>query len=351
MAVDYLDLQARLQPWRLAARDLTTGRAWRYGQFDEDVWRVAGALLGRGVGAGDRVAVLAKNRVFQILLHLACARMGAVLVPLNWRLTPAELGPILRDAEPALVLGDALLGAAGFEGVDLDGFEAEAFATPALGAEGYDQARTSLILYTSGTSGRPKGVMLSERNNWATGQNFGVLSRVDSRSVMLSDAPMFHVIGLVGCVRPVLMHGGAVLVSDGFQAARTLARLGDEGLGVTHYFGVPTMAAMLRQEAGFDAGALRGLTGIFTGGAPLAPDLIRAWGKDGIALANGYGMTEAAGTVCGMPVEIGEIERHIGACGVIPPGVEVRVVDSDGRDVPEGSEGEIVVRGDNVSAG
>lgn len=351
MAVDYLSLQARLQPSRLAARDLSSGRVWNYREFDEDAWRMAGALRARGVGLGDRVAVLAKNRASLVLLHLACARLRAIFVPFNWRLSASEFPPILQDAEPKLLLGDSQLAVAGLSGLDLDAFEAEARDAEPLPARDYDQERTSLILYTSGTSGRPKGVMLSERNLWATGQNFAVMARVDSKSVLLCDAPMFHVIGLAGNVRPPLMHGGAILVSDGFVPARTLARLADESLGVTHYFCVPQMAALLRQEKAFDPSALRRLVGLFSGGAPLAPEAIRAWTNAGIAFANGYGMTEAAGTVCCMPAEISEIECHIGAVGLIPPEVHVRIVDEAGDDVAAGRQGEILVRGGHVSCG
>jgi len=351
MAVDYLALQAGLQPARLATRDLTTGQVWNYRAFDEAVWKMAAALRARGVAAGVRVAVLGKNRATLPMLHLACARLGAIFVPLNWRLSPHEFPPLLEDAEPALILGDSQLETAGLQGTQLDEFETQAAETAALPPQPYDQAQTSLILYTSGTSGRPKGVMLCEQNVWATGHNFAVLARVDANSAVLCDAPFFHVIGLVGNVRPALMHGGAILVSDGFIPARTLARLADPALAVTHYFCVPQMAAMLRQEPSFNPESLRRLTGIFSGGAPHAPDAIRAFTGQNIPLANGYGMTEAAGTVCCMPVDIGEIEKNIGASGLIPPDVRVRIVDAEDNDVPPGATGEILVRGGNVSAG
>jgi fatty-acyl-CoA synthase len=351
MSVDHLHLQARLQPNRLAARDLTSGQAWTYRAFDEAAWKMAASLRARGVLAGDRVAVLAKNRAALVLLHLACARLNAIFVPLNWRLSPHEFAPLLADAEPALVLGDKLLQTAGLHGVSIDEFEAEAAATAPLHPSAYDQDATSLILYTSGTSGRPKGVMLSETNLWATGKNFAVLARVGPDSAVLCDAPMFHVIGLVGNIRPPLMHGGNILVSDGFVPARTLDRLTDPSLAVTHYFCVPQMAAMLRFEPSFNPAALRHLVGIFSGGAPHAPDAILAWTRHGIPLANGYGMTEAAGTVCCMPLDLSEIEQNIGASGLIPPDVQVRIVDEDERDVAPGEPGEILVRGSNVSAG
>jgi fatty-acyl-CoA synthase len=351
MSVDYVSLQAGLQPGGLAARDLTTGQAWNFRQFDEDAWRFAAVLQAQGVGAGDRVALLAKNRVSQVLLHLACARLEAIFVPLNWRLSATELGVLLEDAAPALLIGDSHLVAAGLEGVSFDEFEGLAREADPLPARPYDQACTSLILYTSGTSGRPKGVMLSERNLWATGVNFSVLARVGPGSAVLCDAPMFHVIGLVGNVRPTLMVGGAILVSDGFVPARTLARLADPALRVTHYFCVPQMAASLRHDPAYDPAKLRHLTGIFSGGAPHAPDAIRALTRHGIPLANGYGMTEAAGTVCCMPVDLAEIEEHIGASGLMPPDVQVRIVDDAEDDMPPGVAGEILVRGKNVSAG
>jgi fatty-acyl-CoA synthase len=351
MAVDYLALQAALQPSRQAAHDLTSGQCWNYAQFDDAVWRMAAALRARGVAAGERVAVLAKNRATLPMLHLACARLGAIFVPLNWRLAAQEFSPVLEDAEPVLMLGDSQLSAAGLQGISLDAFEAEAARTPPLPPAPYDQQQTSLILYTSGTSGRPKGVMLSERNVWASAQHFAVMARVDSRSAVLCDSPMFHVIGLVSNVRPALIYGGAILVSDGFVPGRTLARLTDPALAVTHYFCVPQMAAMLRNDPDYNPAGLARLTGIFSGGAPHAADAIRAFTRHKIPLANGYGMTEAAGTVCCMPLALEEIERNIGASGLIPPGVQVRIVDEAGQDVPPGTPGEILVHGDNVSAG
>jgi fatty-acyl-CoA synthase len=351
MSVDYIALQAGLQPGRLAARDLTTGQVWRFGEFDQDAWRFARVLRAHGVTPGARVALLAKNRVTQVLLHLACARLEAIFVPLNWRLAPPELKTLLADAEPSLLIGDSHLAAAGLEGIALDRFEALAAAAEPLPALPYDQTCTSLILYTSGTSGRPKGVMLSEANLWATGLNFSVLARVGPASAVLCDAPMFHVIGLVGNIRPTLMVGGAILVSDNFNPARTLARLTDPALGVTHYFCVPQMAASLRHDPGYDPASLRHLTGIFSGGAPHPPEAIRAFTANGIPLANGYGMTEAAGTVCCMPLDLAQIEENIGASGLLAPDVRVRIVDAGDNDVPPGCAGEILVRGKNIFAG
>ncbi|MGD2134287.1 MAG: AMP-binding protein, partial [Maricaulaceae bacterium] len=279
-AIDHLGLHARLTPDRLAARDLTQGRQWTYADLDRATARCAGALAARGVGVGDRVASLAKNRVGLAMLHLACARLGAIYVPLNWRLSPAEIAALVEDCDPRLICGDAALDAAGLNGIGLDALEDEVEHAAPHPLAPTEPDRPSLILYTSGTSGRPKGVLLSERNLTETAINFSMLGEVTHDSRFLCDAPMFHVIGLVANIRPALMRGAAFLVSDGFVPARTLERLGDPALGVTHYFCVPQMAAALRAEPAFDPARLEGLTAIFTGGAPHPAASIRAWLDD-----------------------------------------------------------------------
>ncbi|SFJ42092.1 AMP-binding protein [Caulobacter sp. UNC279MFTsu5.1] len=348
--MDHVALQARLQPNRPAAVDLAGGRRWTYAELDAAIARAAGVLRRRGVGEGDRLAALARNRVLLVVLHLACARLGAMFVPLNWRLSPTEIAALVEDAEPGLIVGDAQLVAAGVDGVDLDALQAEIDAAEPEAPTSADRERPSLILYTSGTSGRPKGVLLSERNLDQTAINFGRLGKVTHQSVFLVDSPMFHIIGLVTSVRPALMHGGTVLASDGFEPARTLARLGDPALGVTHYFCVPQMAAMLRSQPGFDASALRGLTALFTGGAPHPAADIRAWLADGVPVVDGYGMSEA-GTVFGMPPDPALIDARAGSAGLAMPAVATRIVDDQDRDCPPGVAGELLLRGDNLFQG
>ncbi|KQY92289.1 acyl-CoA synthetase [Caulobacter sp. Root1455] len=346
-AIDHVGLQARLGPRRLAAVDLASGRRWTYAELDAALARCARVLVDRGVGLGDRVVSLARNRVVLAILHLACARVGAIYTPLNWRLSAAEILALVEDAEPRLVVGDHELARVGLDGLSLDGLAGEIEAAAPLDVGPFDRDRPSLILYTSGTSGRPKGVLLSERNLDQTALNFGRLGQVTHQSVFLNDAPMFHVIGLVTCVRPPLLHGGAILVSDGFEPARTLARLGDPELGVTHYFCVPQMAHALRGHPAFAPDRLRRLTAVFTGGAPHPAADIRAWLADGVPIVDGFGMSEA-GTVFGMPIDIPGIDARAGSAGVAMPGVLSRIVDADGRDCPPDRAGELLLKGENL---
>ena len=348
--VDDVGTHARLTPERIAARDLASGRSWTYRDFDDAVARFAAALAARGVGTGDRFACLARNRVELILLHLACARLGSIYVPLNWRLARNELVALIADCEPSLLLGDASLAAAGLSGSDLAAFIDEAAAATPLPWRAIDRTLPSLILYTSGTSGRPKGVLHSEASIAETAINFGVLGRVGADAVVLGDAPMFHVVGLITNVRPALLAGGCVVVSDGFVAARTLARLADPALGITHYFCVPQMAGLLRADPTFDPAPLRRLTAISTGGAPHPAAAIRLWLADGIAIADGYGLSEA-GTVLGMPLDLLLIDAHAGSAGVATARIETRIVDVAGAVVAPGKSGELELRGANLAAG
>lgn len=347
--VDDVAAQARLQPDRLAAIDLASGRRWTYAQLDRDIAACARVLVGQGLTQGDRLAAFARNHVLLLVLHAACARIGVIYVPLNWRLADDELTWIIADADPALLVHDDG-NARGLSGLSLLDLDAAVAAAEPLNTPAHDGHRPSLILYTSGTSGRPKGAVLSERNLAETGINIGILARIGNSSRVLTDSPMFHVIGLVTNVRAYWMQGGVVLVSEGFEAGRTIARIADPELGVTHYFCVPVMAAMLRQHPDFAPAKMRGLTAIFTGGAPNPAADIVAWLDDGIAMVNGYGMSEN-GTLIGMPIEIAEIRKRLMSAGVPTGRVEIRVVDDAGEALPPGTAGEVQVRGPNLASG
>ncbi|WP_292213551.1 AMP-binding protein, partial [Mesorhizobium sp.] len=314
---DPVALHAGTQPDRLACVDLASGRRWTYAALDRAIQRAVGVLeTAWGLEQGQRIATLARNSADLLILQQAAMRLGAVFVPLNWRLAGAERQAILADCGPVLLLHDAPLEMAlpvGCLSVEVAAFaravEAQA---PAPRRPLPDSDAPSIILYTSGTSGRPKGVVVTERNALATAVNFGVLGRVGNASVFLCDAPMFHVIGLITNLRPPLLQGGTVLISPGFDAAATNRRLADPTLGVTHYFCVPQMARMLREHPDFAPARWTSLTAIFTGGAPNPAIDINWWLAQGVRMVDGFGMTEA-GTVLGMPVEAERIARKAGS--------------------------------------
>ncbi|UDL89316.1 AMP-binding protein [Mesorhizobium sp. PAMC28654] len=350
---DPVALHARA-PDRLACVDLASGRRWTYAALDGAIQRAIAVLESYGIKPGQRIATLARNSADLLILQQAAMRLGAIFVPVNWRLAGAEQEAFLADCDPVLLLHDAVLAAklpdgcipvavAAFAAAVEAGQPAPRRALPADDAP-------SIILYTSGTSGRPKGVIVTERNAFATAVNFGVLGRVGNASVFLCDAPMFHVIGLITNLRPPLLQGGTVLISSGFDAGVTNRRLADPALGVTHYFCVPQMARMLRENADFAPARWTALTAIFTGGAPNPAADILWWLGQGISMVDGFGMTEA-GTVLGMPVEADRIARKAGSAGLPAPSLGLRIVDDDGRDVAAEAAGEIWLSGPNVTPG
>ncbi|WJG09596.1 AMP-binding protein [Aliiglaciecola sp. LCG003] len=348
--MDFLSLHAHLRPNSLAVTDLSSNRQWTYAEFDLCVAKVTAALKHQGVSKSERVACLAKNRAEIIALHLACARLGAIFVPLNWRLTKEELQNILFDCEPSLLYADELGEKHQFEYQDISQLLAEADGLAPQHIATIDQQLPSLILYTSGTTGKPKGVMLSEGNLAETAINFALLGQVDSRSSFLCESPMFHIIGLISSIRPALYFGAKIVISDGFIPQRTLARLMDKALAISHYFCVPQMANALRQEASFSADKLQHLTAIFTGGAPHPEVQIRSWLNDNIPIVDGYGMSEA-GTVFGMPVDIDLIDKKAGCVGFPTHRIKTRLVDDNDNPIAKGSPGEVQIKGNNIAIG
>ena len=347
---DVIALYAQSQPNRIAARDLVTGESWSYAEFDLAIARLANHLLSSGGQAGDRVAVLARNSARQVMLHLACCRAGMVFAPINWRLSATEISVLLELAEPRFLFTDQA-SEASLDNRDQaqylsDFIECSSGCAPLLnGAQSLD--RPSLVLFTSGTTSKPKGVLLSERNLMMTGINFGMLTRVNNSSCFLCEAPMFHVIGIVTNIRSVLQQGGTILVSDGFKPARTLNWFADPSLAISHYIGVPQMVESFRQEADFTPEALRSLTALVTGGAPHKRSDILAWLEDNIPVVSGFGMSEA-GTIFGMPTDVEVIRKKAGSVGVTVPWLEVRVIDGNGQPCAVGQEGELLIRGENV---
>lgn len=350
---DPVAMHARFRPDRIACMELAEARRWSYLDLDRDIRRAMTVFQGKGVERGDRVAALATNSVYLIIVQQALMRMGAIFVPLNWRLSPPELQALLQDCTPRLLLFNKELSQfiPECETLALSDFVgAMDLAAPTQTGPSHTGGETCVILYTSGTSGKPKGVMLTSSNLLATAINFGVLGEVDNRSVFLCDSPMFHVIGLVTQIWPPLLYGGCFIVSAGFDPELTNTRLADPELGFTHYFCVPQMAESLRYASNFDSSKWTSLSALFTGGAPNPPERIRWWLDQGVRMVDGYGMTET-GTTLGMPLSPDVIREKAGSVGLPGPLTALRLVDISGVEVPYGTPGEILVSGLSVTPG
>jgi fatty-acyl-CoA synthase len=306
---------------------------------------------------GARVAALARNGVEALALMQACIDVGAVFVPLNWRLACGEIAALLEDCRASLVFAQdefrPLVAGAAMRCLPLDlGFGAATGTAPELRPPTVaPDDQLAILLYTSGTSGRPKAAMLTLGNMRANSDNFRMVADVRPESGLLCDAPMFHTIGLMAISFTSLVVGARLYLSPAFVAETTIDRIGDPELRITHYFTVPQVAQMLLRAPGFTAEKFRGLRALFTGGAPLAPALIEEWGRNGVTLINGYGSTEA-GTAIHMRLDNPAAQvQKAGSVGMAVPRIEVSLRDRDGNSVAAGQVGEIWLRGPSLTSG
>ena len=354
---DPVAFHARFRPEAIACVDLTTGDRLTYRDFDRRTSETANRLAN---SAGQRVAVVSRNSAEVAILSAAAERAGAIFVPLNWRLTALELAEIIRDCEPALVLAQpefdnlareaATLAAAAAPIAPLTniaGANAQAVEAAPIPA---NMDAACIILYTSGTTGRAKGVVITRQNALYSSLNFASVAAVDAQSTLLCDSPMFHTVGLVAITRTALHQGACVLISDRFVPRTTLQRLSDPALGATHYFVVPQMVEALMNEPGIAEADFSRLTALFSGGGPLSPALVRSCLDRGVLLINGYGMSEM-GSGIHMPLDPAFISGNSQTVGFPAPYLEVMLANANGEPVARGEVGEIWMRGPSVSPG
>ncbi|MFI6737837.1 long-chain fatty acid--CoA ligase [Nonomuraea sp. NPDC050451] len=352
---------------RYAGGDLT------YARLDEKAARLAGALADGGVGDGDRVAYLGLNSASFLVTMLAAFRLGALFVPVNFRLAEPELQSVLQRSGAATIVceeshragvehvrgGTALrrfllvdddpevpatTGVAGWE--PWSGPIAAAPPACAPVAKGFDDP--AILMFTSGTTGLPKGVVLTHGNAWWNSVN--VDSMLDTRrgDVTYAAAPLFHIGALNSFVLRTLVRGGTVVVRRAFDPIRFLDDL------VTHrvnsMFAVPAMLAALSRVPGVFDADLSHLRSIVVAGAPVPSSLIELYASHGIPLQQAWGLTETAPFATHLPVE--HTLRKLGSAGIPMPHTQVRVVDATtNQPLKPGEAGEIVVRGPNVTPG
>lgn len=368
--------QAWMRPETVAV--VGDGIRWTYRTLEERVAAASRALRGPlGVRQGDRIAVLSVNGPEYLLLLLAASRIGACLVPLNWRLSPAELEYQLRDSETSRIFcsgeyvttaGDlsARLGlpepvriTAGDGGFDFAHLVARAaagegdHAGAAAGGDADDEPLpwdTPLVIgYTSGTTGKPKGAVLTSNNFFWNAMNDLLTIDLRSSDVTITLLPMFHIGGLGLFLLPTLLAGGRVVIPPRFDPDQAVRLI--EAERVTVVFGVPTVHQRLLEAIDRLAPDLSSVRMFYSGGAPCPVDLIRAYHSRGIPFGQGYGLTETAPTVF-MMVDPADYLRKAGSIGRPAPFSRVRLLDpATGKPVAPGEVGEITVKGPNVFAG
>jgi fatty-acyl-CoA synthase len=356
---------ARLRGTERAVKDEDRDLSWS--EFEDRVARLAGWLLTHGVQPGDRVAILLPNRSAYLEAVFAAARVGGICVPINLRLAPREIAFLLDDCRPAALLHehdqadvvDRALQRAGHTpalrivvGGEPDAYESSLSAAPPHhDCVPVTRNDPMMLMYTSGTTGSPKGALLPHRKTLYNCINARGYFAIRAEDRVLVVAPLFHSLGLQILALPLLYCGGALVLQPRFDADRVWRSVVDER--ISYFGGVPAMHQRLYDALSHmpDAEpAVAGLRFVFTAGSAVSVDLIRAFERRGIVLKQGYGQTESSILTC---LEAEDALRKAGSVGRAVANIELRVVGQDSlergpgawRDAEVGETGEIVVRG------
>ena len=358
MIADLPDLIARralLGPDRIALEEHVSGRTLTYAQLDRRAASIVTLMREQGISEGDRVAILCRNRIAFFEILFACAKTAAIMVPLNWRMPPAELEQLVADSGPTLLFYGAedagaatrLRGVPAAIGLDEDYERAVADAEPAECRSHWSADGIWYLLYTSGTTGRPKGVIYTYRMAIANLVNIGSAIDISSADTTANFLPLFHTGGINLHSLPTLFQGGRVLILPGFDAEALVSLF--EQRRIDTFFGVPTVYQALLDHPRFADAPLDHVRNWGCGGAPL-PDVVAERCRAlGMHVCNGMGMTETGPTAfLAGPREPG---TPIGSVGKPQLLVSVRIVHEDGRDVADGEVGDLLFSGPAVTPG
>jgi fatty-acyl-CoA synthase len=335
-------------------------RRLSYAELNAEACRAANAMRAAGIRAGDRVAALMRNGLDYVALYYGAAKIGAILCAINWRLAAQEIDHILGDSEPRLLVHDAefaptvaaigqrnLLAcetnAGGASGPWRARLDAVSSQEPAAEAASDDPL---VLVYTSGTTGRPKGAVLTHDQMFWASATMAASHDYAQGDVNLVPTPLFHVGGL--SFATLFVHMGATLVLPrAWEPGLVLDLIAKER--INHFFAVPAMLRSLVEHPRFGQADLSSLRWILCGGAPVPPDLIAVAGRHGVPVQQTYGATETAGPAT--LVDRAHVAEKAGSAGLPYFHTEIRIVNTQGTELPAGEIGEVQVRAPHVFAG
>ena len=362
---DWIGYHARVTPEKCATIDLASSRRQTYAQMHYRVGCVAGMLNAYGIKKGDRVAFFAVNSSDILDIIFACWRMGAVCLALNYRLTANELKFIIDDSQPKILFYDhefpkvitELQSSVQIDHwVEFDGlggvstFEkgiASASAITNMVPQDYNDQ--CMLMYSSGTTGRPKGIIITHGMMFFSALNGVPLSRLTSEAVCLTLMPIFHIGGLNVSCCPVIHMGATTVIMRYFDPELTLDVINDSQLGVNHLFAVPAAYNAMSAHPKAQTTDFSRIVTAIAGAETVPPALIKWWYDNGIVLQEGYGQTESAASATLLPRE--NVPKMAGSAGQGLMHTEIVIVSSDGTPALANHPGEIWMRGPTITPG
>ena len=346
---DWLARQENYNPDKVAIREVESGRAFTYREFNRASNRWCGFLRSLGIQPGDRVAVLFPNGADLLFALFGCTKLGAIFVPLNFKLAPPELVSILANARPSVLiypgefekLAASVQSESGTHAIRWDDVVEQIAACSVANPTEMvaDLEDPQMLLYTSGTTGTPKGVILSHRQVLWNAINSSI-RMVTPDDTALIHTPMFYTGGLNVYAMPCFFLGATICILKQFSPEHVLEQI--PRLRITVTFAVPTQLLTMADSAAFESTDFNSLRYVISGGAPCPVPLIERWNARGVTLRQGFGMTEVGPNTYSLDGR--DAVRKAGSIGFPNFSVETRIVDDEGREVQPGTTGELLLR-------
>ena len=361
MHFDWAAKWAYYLPEKVAIKEYESGRTFTYGALNEQGNQLAYTLQKQyGIKKGDRIAILADNSLEHLLLLVAAQKTGFILVPLNYRLAPPEIGYLLKDSDPALLVVEDKY-AEKVRQEDYDGMVIELSTVSSAQSIDINQQPTShslityhpspddpiLILYTSGTTGFPKGAMYTYKMMFWNSINTAMSLIINNDSRTINCMPLFHTGGWNVLMTPFFHHGGYTCLLKKFEPALILDLLVSEKVSI--FMGVPTMLKMIADLPNFSAASFPDLYYIIVGGEPMPIPLIEKWHEKNVPIRQGYGMTEVGPNLTSLHHKDVVIKK--GSIGKPNFYVSAKIVAINGQEAAPGQAGELLLKGPMVTPG
>ncbi len=358
--IDWVAKWAKYTPERMFIREHEIDMEWTYSDFNNRANSFANFLSDElKIKKGDRIAVYSKNRAEYVLLFSACVKTGAILVPLNFRLTPRELDILLLDADPTLFIYESeyqkevekleTLSKIPIkkEIVEITPFLTQPTANHNVFLTGHDQEDTVMILYTAGTTGLSKGAIINHGMLFWNSINTALRLDLTTGDHTQSFAPFFHTGGWNVLFTPFLHHGASHTLLTKFDAELILQLMEKER--ATILFGVPTMLQMMADSPLFKKVDLSSVRYAIVGGAPMPIPLINTWHEKGVYIRQGYGLTEVGPNVFSLHQD--DAIRKKGSIGFPNFYFDVKIVDDNGNELGANEVGELWLKSPAVTPG